>query len=123
MIASWIGLVGGILGLAGLAGATFAVLRSSLTRSTIKLYQENTAAQAERIDLLESALEAEKKARADDVARLELARSSCEERLKTMEVAYDVLVHSLRVMGSQVVDTVTTTTTQSRPKPKPKKRS
>lgn len=58
---AWIGVVGGILGVAGLIGAAIAVLRSSIATNTITLLKENNAAlkdqnenQAEQLHMLQS---------------------------------------------------------------------
>jgi len=51
--ASWIGIVGGVLGVTGVIAGGLVVLKSKIAAATIDLLNENVAAQAQRITILE----------------------------------------------------------------------
>lgn len=82
---SWIGTVGGLVGLIVFLGAAVVYLRGSKDKGTITTLEQNNRALTERVDLLE---DSEKRLKAEAVAAETLHRAEIEAltiRVKALE--------------------------------------
>lgn len=117
-VQSWLTVSATIFGIAGLAGVAYAVLRSSLTRTTAQLYKETNEALTKRLDELKQELADERSARERDVARLAAESDACEKRFESLEIAYRTLIATIGSDGQKRVNRIR----EAKPRPTRKKK-
>lgn len=88
---AFLGLAGTILGLAGLAGAAFAVMRSNLAKTTSELWKGEAEAAHKKAERLEEEKAEQAVQHAEALARVQADHVDCEKRLTALEAKYTVL--------------------------------